>query len=63
MNQNDAFKAIVARLENGYWKNTASSTGLPPAQRKNPNDLMWDLRGVVSNAQQRGEDVVSKVAA
>src|SRR5438309_2189011 len=62
MSQNDALKAIAARLENGYWKNTASPTGLPPAQRKNPNDVMWDLRRVTSNAQQTGESVVEKVA-
>src|SRR5438045_1791361 len=61
MSQNDAFNAIVARVEKGYWKNTASPTGLPPVQ-KTPTDLMWDLRRVTSNAQQTGESVVEKVA-
>src|SRR5438270_5730168 len=62
MSQNDAFNAIVARLENGYWKNTASPTGLPPVKKKSPTELMWDMRRVVSNAQQTGESVVEKVA-
>src|SRR5579875_1647610 len=61
MSQDDALNAIAARLEKGYWKNMASPTGLPPV-KKDPTELMWDLRRVTRNAQQTGERAEIKVA-